>query len=354
MNFPIFKTKFPEVTQKFDLNDPVGRHQYFEAKAGEEIEKIKVFLEKNTFIGYMLAKKSAGKGTYAKLMTEIFGEERIAHVSVGDIVRGVDEEMQVPEKKEALEAFLRENYRGFKSLDEIMKAQEARDTKTLLPTEFVLALVQREISRVGRKALFIDGFPRGLDQISYSLFFRSLVGYRDDPDFFVLIDVPEAVIDERMKYRVVCPVCHTPRNLRLMATQKVGYDAAKKEFFLKCDNPGCNEAVMTGKEGDELGIENIRERINHDGELMAQAAELYGVPKILLRNAIPVSEATEMADGYELTPAFSYEWDATKGEVMTKESPWIIKDDSGVESHSLMAPAVVVSMLKQLAGVLGL
>ena len=75
-----------------------------------------------------------------------------------------------------------------------------------------------------KKALFIDGFPRDLDQVSYSLFFRDLIGYRADPDIFILIDVPNSVIDERIKYRVVCPKCHTPRNLKLLATKQVEYD----------------------------------------------------------------------------------------------------------------------------------
>jgi hypothetical protein len=40
--------------------------------------------------------------------------------------------------------------------------------------------------------------------------------------------------------------------------------------------------------------------------------------------------------------------------VKVKQTSWVIKDDSGVDSHSLMAPAVVVSMLKQMVEVLGI
>ena len=32
-----------------------------------------------------------------------------------------------------------------------------------------------------------------------------------------------------------------------------------------------------------------------------------------------------------------------------KEKPWIIKDDDGVDAHSLLAPPVAVSLVKQLA-----
>ncbi len=354
MKFPPFKTKFADVTDEFDLNSPEGRAAYFEAKAGAQIRLLKEYLNRNAFIGYMLAKKSAGKGTYARLMVEIFGEDKIAHLSVGDIVRAVDEEIADPAKRRELEDFLKDNYRGLHSLEEIMTAQESRSTQKLLPTEFVLALVEREISRMGRRALLIDGFPRGLDQVSYSLFFRQLVGYREDPDFFVLIDVPEAVIDERMKYRVVCPVCHTPRNIKLLPTSDIGYGEKSMKFYLRCDNPACNRAVMEKKEGDEYGIQNIRERLDKDEELMKQAMGLYGIPKILLQNAVPVEEATRLVDDYELTPAFSYEWDKAKKKVKVIERPWVVADDDGQQVHSLMAPAVFISFLHQLVEVLGL
>ncbi|MCJ7827560.1 nucleoside monophosphate kinase [Patescibacteria group bacterium] len=354
MKFAPYKTKTIGVTEKFDINSPEGRAEYFEAKAGYEIKKIKEYLENSAFIGYLMAKKSAGKGTYARMMVEIFGEERVAHLSVGDIVRGVDEEMADPVKKKELEAFLKSRYRGFHSLDEIMEAQEGRSTKKLLPTEFILALVEREISRMGRKALLIDGFPRGLDQVSYSLFFRQLIGYRDDPDFFVLIDVPESVIDERMKYRVVCPNCHTPRNIKLLPSSEVGYDEKTMKFFLRCDNPACDKAEMVGKEGDEFGIQNIRARLDRDEELMKQALSLYGIGKVLLQNSIPVDRATELVDEYELTPAFSYEWNKASKKVSVIERPWIIENDEGERVHSLMAPAVMVSFLNQLVDILGL
>ena len=84
--FPLFKTKVDGVTDKFDLSTPEGRKLYFDAKAGSEITKLKEFFKDKTFIAYLVAKKSAGKGTYTKLMNEIFGDV-IGHVSAGDIVR---------------------------------------------------------------------------------------------------------------------------------------------------------------------------------------------------------------------------------------------------------------------------
>jgi len=356
MNFPLFKTKTNNDKQ-FNLNDPKQRADYFQTKAGEEITKLKKYFGNgNTFIAYVLGKKNAGKGTYAKLFLEALGDsaDNVVHISVGDIVRDVHSAMENKKEKKELMQFLKENYRGYISAQKAIDALLGRDTKTLLPNEFILSLVKREINQQGKKALFIDGFPRTLDQVSYSLYFRDLIDYRPDTDFFVLIDVPEAVIDERLKYRVICPKCHTSRNLKLLPTSKIGYDKNKKEFYLECDNPDCQGARMVGKEGDELGIENIRKRLEMDGKLIKQALNLYGVPKILLRNSVPIDKVNELVDDYEITPEYVFSYNKKEHSVEIKEKPWIIKDDQGVDSHSLLAPPVVVSFIKQMVEVLDL
>jgi len=386
MQFPIFKTKIKGKTRRFNLNDPKERAKYFELKAGTEIKKIKNYLKDNTFVAYLLGKKNSGKGTYAKMFGEIVGPEKIDHFSIGDMVRGIDEELKDVKKKKELIIFLEKNYRGWQSFEQIIQALENRSTKTLLPTELVLALVKREIARRQKKTIFIDGFPRDLDQISYSLFFRDLIGYREDPDIFVLIDVPEAVIDERIKWRRICPLCHTSRNLKLLPTSKVGYDVAKKEFYLICDDPNCKTlqsfvgqnlggqgVKMVPKEGDEFGIAPIKERLEKDEKLIQQAFSLYGIPKILLRNSIPAKDAKKYVDDYEITPEYVFEWDKKEkkvhpvrdyGEkakiqierisngVKITEKPWVIADDEEVKSVSLLAPPVVVSLIKQLVKVL--
>lgn len=350
-DFSLFKTKVEGVEKKFNLSDPKERAEYFESKAGAEIKKLKDYFEKSTFIAYMLGKKNSGKGTYTKLMMEIFGRDKIDHISVGDIVRDVHEGMTDEAKKKDLVEYLRKDYRGYISIDEALAALLNRDTKTLLPTEFILALVKMEIAKRPKKSLFIDGFPREMDQISYSFYFRDLIAFREDRDIFVAIDIPEAVIDERMKYRVICPICHTPRNLKLFATNRVGYDEGKKEFYLICDDHNCNGARMIGKEGDNLGIETVRERLELDGKIIEKAFSLHGIPKILLRNSVPVDLAKEYVDDYEITPAYSYELNSDKT-VKIVESPWIIKDDEGVDSYSLLAPPVALALVKQLSKIL--
>ena len=353
LDFPLFKTK-SDVYKKFDLSDGKGRQEYFEYKCGPEIKKLRDYLKNNTFVAYLMGKKSSGKGTYAKMMAEIVDKDKIAHFSIGDMIRSFDEVIRDPEKRKEIVAFLEKNYRGRMPLEDIMKSWDNRSTKTLLPTELILALAKREISKLGRKAIFIDGFPRDIDQVSYALFFRDLINYRDDQDVFILIDVPTTIIDERVKFRVICPLCQTSRNLKLLTTKNVEYDKADGKFHLICDNSNCAGARMVTKEGDEAGIEPIRERLEKDEMLVKEAYNLKGIPHVLLRNSIPVGQVKEIADDYEITPGFVYNFDEKTQKVVTTEKAWEVNDDEGNLSNSLMPPPVVVSLIKQLVRTLGL
>jgi len=360
LDFPLFKTKSDE-GKKFDLSDPAGRREYFECKAGDEINKLRDYLRSgNTFIAYLMGKKSSGKGTYAKMLAEIIDKEKIAHFSIGDMIRSFDEVIKDPAQRAEIEEFLKANYRGFLDLDAIMKSWDNRSTKTLLPTELILTLAKREIAKLGKKAIFLDGFPRDLDQISYALFFRDLINYRDDPDLFILIDVPTTVIDERVKFRVICPVCQNSRSLKLLATKEVEYDKTENKFYLICDNSACpsvqagKKERMVTKEGDEQGIAPIKERLDKDEMLMKEAYKLQGIPKVLLRNSIPADKTKDITDDYEITPEYVYNFDEKTGKVETIEKAWEVKDDEGTVCNSLMPPPVVVSLIKQLVKVLGI
>ncbi|OGE82764.1 MAG: hypothetical protein A3B10_01920 [Candidatus Doudnabacteria bacterium RIFCSPLOWO2_01_FULL_44_21] len=350
--FPIFKTKVDGLDQKFDLGDLGSRKDYFQAKAGAEIEKLKTYLAGNTFLAFLLGKKNSGKGTYSKMFMEAVSAERVGHLSVGDIVRDIHQALETtPAAKENLVAFLEKNYRGFHTVEETLDLIMGRNQTSLISSELILSLIEYEISKRPKQAIFIDGFPRAIDQISYSLFLKELIGYRDDPDFMVFINVPNSVIDERIKYRVICPVCKVPRNTKLLATHKAGFDEKTAEFYLICDEHG---ERMVAKEGDAQGIEPIKQRLEVDNQVFNQLLKLTGVPKVYLRNSVPVKEALEYVDDYELTPEYYYERDEKTGEVKILTKPWTIKDDEGVESYSLLPAAVEVSLIKQTAQVLGL
>jgi adenylate kinase family enzyme len=352
--FPIEKKKVDGVTQIFSLDDPKERKEYFDQKAKKEIEKIRAYLKGKTFVAFLIGPKNSGKGTYSKLFAEAVGKEYSRHIAVGDIVRNAYANIKGDDADPNLMSFLESNYRGFMPLDEAIEALIGKSQDKLLPTELILALVEYEISRSEGKALFIDGFPRELTQISYALYFGALMGYRDDPDFFVFIDVPESVIDERIKFRVVCPVCHTPRNTKLLRTNKIEYDKADDLFHLICDDPDCKGARMVSKEGDSLGIEIIRDRIEADKKVAEVLLGLYGVPKIYLRNSIPVSEVSLFVDDYEVTPAYRYELKEGSDEVGVIEEPWTINDENGIESYSLLPSPIVLSLIRQIVKVLNL
>src|SRR3989344_9203318 len=177
--FPIFKTKQTPY-KKFSLEDYNERQKYFKHKAGPEITKIQKYLKKNTFVAFLMGKKNSGKGTFTKIFMEVVDADKIAHISIGDIVRSVHKSLSNPKSKKELIAFLKKRYRGFISIEKAIDVILGRDTKTLLPAEIILALVEREISKLNKKAVFIDGFPRNLDQGSFSFFFLGLIGYRDD------------------------------------------------------------------------------------------------------------------------------------------------------------------------------
>lgn len=350
LEFPIIGTKTREVTKKFDINSPEGRKKYFEAKVGNEIAVIRKYLDNRTFVAYLIGKKNSGKGTYSQIFTEIFGDGKVSLVSIGDIVRNVSGNWDNFKKSEKYEK-LKKLYRGYLSFDDACDALTGRSTGKLLPTEFVLALLKLHIQELKGRTLFIDGLPRETDQVSYSLFFRDLIDYRDDPDMFILIDIPESVIDERIKYRVVCPECKNTRNIKLLITRRIEYDEKQGKYHLLCDSPRCKGGHrMLPKEGDNLGIVPIRSRLDKDEEILRKAFALHGIPKILLRNHVSVAESKKFFDDYEITPEYSFKRE--KGRIKVIEKPWTIKDDNGIKSVSLLSAPVVVALLKQLADIL--
>ncbi|MFH1111866.1 MAG: nucleoside monophosphate kinase [Patescibacteria group bacterium] len=352
-NFPIFKSKL-EGAPTFNLNDPADRRKYFDAKVGLELKAIKKYLDEGkTFVAFLLGKKNSGKGTYSKLFIEAVSSDKIGHVSIGDIVRDAHALVENEQGQKELIEFLHKNYRGWHSPEETIDLILRRNQSSLISSELIVALIKYEIAKRPKQAIFIDGFPRAMDQVGYSIFLKELIGYREDPDVMIFISLPNTVINERIKYRVVCPVCKTPRNLKLMVTKDVGYDEVARQYYLKCDKLSCHNARMLPKEGDNLGIEPIRERLETDDKIMRQLLKLHGIPKIYLRNAIPVEVAKENVDDYEITPGYDFERQAD-GTVKVKESQWTIKDDEGQDSYSLLPPPIVVSLVKQLTAVLNL
>jgi adenylate kinase family enzyme len=335
----------------YDLDSVAERRAYYQEKVGKEIEFLRDYFRENTFLAYWMAPKQAGKGTYMNGLKEIFGTDLFTHISVGDVVRAAHKDFEENDKASAVYQYAAKNYRGDLHLDEAFDALLGRSTKALVPTELVMVLLRQAIEKFDKKTLFIDGFPRNLDQVSYALYFRELVNYRQDPDVFILINAPVTVLDERMKKRRTCLTCGNSRNLITLPTKELGYDAENDEYYLLCDLPGCTGGRMVAKEGDHLGLETIKDRILADIEVMKRARNLYGIPKIELYNSLEKTVAFDYVDKYELTSECVYSHDAS-GKASVSKQLWNVEDGEN-EYYSLLPAAVVVQLVKQIAKVLG-
>ena len=321
--------------KKWDLTKIKERHEYFKHKLGKKLPKLQQIFSEQTFIVYMLAPKLAGKGTYLSILRELVGNT-FYQLSVGDLVREFQKEYpKNPEKY----AGLRELYRGFVSFEDAVEAMLDPSITNVKSTEFVLALIKLKIQQIGRKIIFLDGFPRTEDQIMYSLFMRDLMAFRDDPDFFMMINIPITIIDMRIRYRRVCPKCGSSRNIKLLPTDQLAWDKEKNEVILLCDTPECNRQPMVPKPGDEVGVQALLPRLKRDFKLLEIARTLHGVDRIELFNAIPVDVAPKYYEPYELTPIYDYEY--KNGKVIVKTSPWVV-EEAGNKYYSLLpAPALL-------------
>ena len=150
----------------------------------------------------MLGAPGAGKGTQA---INIAKEYDIPHVSTGDIFRA--------------------NIKNGTELG--MKAKEYMDKGALVPDEVTIGMLLDRISEPDCKNGYVlDGFPRTIPQAESLR--KALAEKGDKLDVAVNIEVPDAVIEERMSGRRACLKCG--------ATYHVVYTPPKKEGI--CDNCG--------------------------------------------------------------------------------------------------------------------
>lgn len=338
----------------YDLNLQKDRQAYFEAKIPQHLSNIRKYLQDKTFIAYLVAKKAAGKGTYTQFFKEIFGGDNVVHLSVGDMVRNIEKRVREQKgyEKELLSWLKSEFPNGSVSPEQAIELIKNRDTKVLMPTDLVLAFLKKEMLDNAGKTIFLDGFPRDLDQIPAIDEIKSLEEFRDDPDFFITIDVPEEIIDLRIKNRVVCPVCGNSKNLLTNRSEFVMYDKDNNEYYYECDNPNCSRHRLIRKEGDEKGIENIRERLDKDGMLMAEIEKLPERNKLKVVNHIDLDRLGADVDEDEVAKKLVFSYDHGRDSVNVGYEPLIVKDDSGKDVYSLMSAAAVKDMLTSISQIL--
>jgi len=153
----------------------------------------------------------AGKGT---LSSELLKEEKLAHVSTGDILRA-------------------EIAKG----SELGKlAKEYMDAGKLVPDQLVVDIVVKIItSDVCKNGFILDGFPRTMPQAELLDAAMSKSGMKLDAA--ILFDVPEEELIKRLTARLTCKECKATYNLLFCKPKQEGKcDVCGGELYQRSDD----------------------------------------------------------------------------------------------------------------------
>lgn len=131
----------------------------------------------------LLGPPGAGKGTQAAVIKDKYS---IAHVSTGDI--------------------LRENVKKGTSLGN--EAKSFMDSGKLVPDALIIAMVRDRLKdKDCSRGFLLDGFPRTVSQAE--ALDHLLSDLEVNLDAVILLDVPDAVVIERLSGRRICRSCGT-------------------------------------------------------------------------------------------------------------------------------------------------
>lgn len=168
----------------------------------------------------LLGAPGAGKGTVAKLLTEIDGSVQI---STGDILRGAVQAGSELGKK----------------ADAFMKAGD------LVPDELIMGIMEERLQEPDcEKGFLLDGFPRTIPQAEQLKVLLERIGVK--LDMAVNIDVARDVILDRLTTRRTCvnPECQAIYNVKSNPPKQEGI----------CDK--CGSAVVQREDETEEAISN--------------------------------------------------------------------------------------------------
>ncbi len=159
----------------------------------------------------MLGAPGAGKGTYAKEITQKYS---IPAISTGDI--------------------LRENVKNGTELGK--KAKGFMDAGALVPDELVCDIVVDRLQKDDCKNGYIlDGFPRTIPQAEELK--KALENQGAAIDFAIDIEMPDEAIIERMSGRRVCKGCGATYHVVNIPPKKEGIcDECGSEIILRADD----------------------------------------------------------------------------------------------------------------------
>ncbi len=189
----------------------------------------------------LLGAPGAGKGTVAKLLTEMDGSVQI---STGDILRS------------AVAA-------GTELGKQAEVAMKAGD---LVSDDLIMGIMGDRLQEDDcNKGFLLDGFPRTIPQAEALQTLLEKIG--EKLDFVVNLDVPREVILERLTTRRTCNDCGAIYNVKFSPPKEEG----------KCDE--CGGAVTQRDDETEQAINN---RLDVYNEKTAPLADFYAAKDMLL------------------------------------------------------------------------
>ena len=184
----------------------------------------------------LLGAPGAGKGTVAKLLTQVDGSVQI---STGDILRG-----------------------AVQAGTELGKEAKAyMDAGDLVPDELIMGIMEERLQEDDCKNGFLlDGFPRTIPQAEALDALLDKIG--EKLAFVVNLDVPRDVIYDRLTTRRTCenPECQAIYNVKSMPPKVEGV----------CDK--CGGKIV--QRADET-VEAISKRLDTYDEMTAPLADYY-------------------------------------------------------------------------------
>ena len=203
----------------------------------------------------LLGAPGAGKGTAAKMLTELDGSVQI---STGDILRGAVQAQTELGKQ----------------------AQEYMNRGDLVPDELILGIMEKRLQEPDcEKGFLLDGFPRTIPQAEALK--ELLARLNIELDMAVDIEVPREVILDRLTTRRTCS------NSDCQAIYNVKSNPPKQEGI--CDK--CGSPVIQREDETEEAISHRLETYN---EKTAPLIGFYDKEGLLL--TVNTSSSTDVID----------------------------------------------------------
>lgn len=192
---------------------------------------------------------ASGKGTQCELITQKYG---LVHVAAGDLLR-------------AEIAAGSENGR---------RAKEYMEKGKLVPNEIVVMIVKERLLQPDsqEKGWLLDGYPRSTSQA------LALKGYGFEPDIFILLDVPEEILVERVVGRRLDPV-----------TGKI--------YHLKYSPPETEEIASRLTQRFDDTEEKVKLRLNTHNQNVEAVLSMYEDKTIKIKGDVSKEEVFAQIDG---------------------------------------------------------